>query len=197
MDSTQWNKSFSLVETLEPGATNGIRLGRSPYRMFRLLSMAALLVATPALYRQAIADVTTARISGIVEDSSGAALPGAAVVATDRETGIRTMVVSDGKGFYSFPALPVGTYRVEISKTGFKTYIQSDLLLRVNDSIRVDAILKVGDVAEHVDVVADAVHVETTTTQLGEVISDQKMEAVPLNGRSYTDLLALQAGVVA
>ncbi|HUK48340.1 MAG TPA: TonB-dependent receptor [Terriglobales bacterium] len=147
------------------------------------------------LLPSAMADVT-GTISGVVEDSSGAILTDARVVATNQETGIKMTVITDSKGFYSFPALPVGTYRVEVSKSGFKTYIQSDLLLRVNDSIRIDAALNVGDVMEHVSVTADAVHVETTSTQLGEVISDQKIEAVPLNGRSYTDLLALQAGVV-
>jgi Carboxypeptidase regulatory-like domain len=161
----------------------------------RLLAGVALLLTALWLHPRATADVT-ATISGVVKDSSGAILTDARVVATNQETGIKTRVNTDNRGFYSFPALPVGTYRVEINKSGFKTYIQSDLLLRVNDSIRIDADLNVGDVTEHVSVTADAVRVETTSTQLGEVISDQKMEAVPLNGRSYTDLLALQAGVV-
>ena len=161
----------------------------------KLFAGIALLVMAVSFHPGAMANVT-ATISGLVQDSSGAVLTDVRVVAMNEETGIKVTVITDSKGFYSFPALPVGTYRIEISKSGFKTYIQSDLLLRVNDSVRVDAALNVGNVTDHVSVSADAVHVETTSTQLGEVISDQKIEAVPLNGRSYTDLLALQAGVV-
>lgn len=181
----------------------------SSHTKFKLLAIDARSLLRPQLCVLAFAGLVfalllspkasanvTATISGEVQDSSGALLTGARVTATNEGTGIKTTVMSDAKGFYSFPALPVGTYRVEVSKPGFKTYQQVHLLLRVNDSIRVDVLLAVGDVQERVNVSADAVHVETTSTQLGEVISDQKIEAVPLNGRSYTDLLALQSGVV-
>jgi hypothetical protein len=143
----------------------------------------------------ALADITAAKISGIVQDSTGAVLPGAQVVATNVDTGIRTDVLTDAKGFYSFPSLPIGTYSVTVTKAGFKGYIQSGLLLKVNDSVRVDVVLTVGNIQEKVTVAADAVRVETTSSQMGEVINEQKIESVPLNGRSYTDLLALQPGV--
>lgn len=142
----------------------------------------------------ALADIT-ASISGIVQDSSGAVLPGTEVVVTSSDTNIRTTVVTDAKGFYSFPALPVGTYSVAVTKSGFKGYLQSGLLLKVNDSVRVDVVLSIGDIQEKVTVAADTVRVETTSSQMGEVINEQKIESVPLNGRSYTDLLALQPGV--
>jgi hypothetical protein len=158
--------------------------------VFAILSLVTLFLITPA-----VADITSATVSGVVTDSSGATLPGSLIVATNEQTGIRTAVTSDVKGFYSMPALPVGSYQLEVTKKGFKTYIQSGLLLRVNDSVRVDVSLAVGNIEEHISVTADAVHVETTNSQMGEVISTEKIESVPLNGRSYTDLLALQAGV--
>lgn len=171
------------------------RVFKLSWSISRVLVTLAMLALGLFLHPRAMADVT-ATISGVVQDSSGAMLAGARVVAANEETGIRTSVTADAKGFYSLPALPVGTYRVEVTKPGFKTYLQSGILLRVNDSVRVDVALSVGNLEEHVNVTAEAVHVETTSTQLGEVISDQKIESVPLNGRSYTDLLALQAGVV-
>jgi hypothetical protein len=85
---------------------------------------------------------------------------------------------------------------VTIRATGFKEYRQTGLVLDVNTSLRVDTALVVGQVTENISVAANAQHVETSTTEMGEVIGDQKIEAVPLNGRSYTDLLALQPGVV-
>jgi hypothetical protein len=154
----------------------------------------AYLVFVLVLHAAARADVTGS-ITGVVQDASGAMLPGAQVSAISADTGIRTNVVTDTKGFYSFPALPIGTYSVEVAKDGFKSYQQANLLLKVNDVVRVDVTLTVGNAQEKVTVAADAVRVETTSSQMGEVINEQKIEAVPLNGRSYTDLLALQPGV--
>lgn len=180
------SKSFCAVRAGLPASGLSILRGM----VTGLLLAASLLFASPAN-----ADVA-ARISGIVQDSSGALLPGAQILAINEQTGIQTTVTADGKGFYSLPELPIGSYRVRVSKEGFKTYEQSGLLLRVNDSVRVDVTLTVGNVAQQVEVAAEGVRVETTSTQLGEVINEQKIEAMPLNGRSYTDLLALQAGVV-
>jgi hypothetical protein len=134
-------------------------------------------------------------ISGLVTDSSGAVIPGATVVATDTQTGVKTTVTTDAKGFYSLPALPVGTYDLQISQIGFKTYTETGLVINANSALRVDATLSVGTINEKIEVRTDAVHVETESTQMGEVITGKTMTAVPLNGRAYTDLLALQPGV--
>jgi Carboxypeptidase regulatory-like domain/TonB dependent receptor len=134
-------------------------------------------------------------ISGLVTDPSGAVVSGATVVATDTQTGVKTTVTTDAKGFYSLPALPVGTYDLQVSQIGFKSFDQTGLVINANSALRVDAILSVGTINEKVEVRTDAVHVETESTQMGEVITGKTMTAVPLNGRSYTDLLALQPGV--
>jgi Carboxypeptidase regulatory-like domain len=136
-------------------------------------------------------------ISGVVRDSSGATVPGVQVVANEKATGVKTTVTTDSDGYYKFQELPIGTYDVEIGKTGFKTYVKTNLVLEVNDALTIDATLSVGSTGETVNVEANAVHVETTSSQMGEVITGDAMTAVPLVTRSYTDLLALQPGVVA
>ena len=102
---------------------------------------------------------------------------------------------TNAQGFYNFPALPTGKYEVRIKATGFEEYRETDLVLDVNNALRIDAAMKVGSVSQEVSVSSTAVHVETTNTQMGEVIGTTKMTSLPLNGRSYTDLLALQPGV--
>lgn len=134
-------------------------------------------------------------ISGLVTDSSGAVVAGAKVIATDTQTGVKTTVSTDAKGFYSLPALPVGTYDLEVSQIGFKTFTETGLTINANSALRVDATLSVGTINEKIEVRTDAVHVEAESTQMGEVITGKTMTAVPLNGRAYTDLLALQPGV--
>jgi len=134
-------------------------------------------------------------ISGLVTDSTGAVVSGASVTATNTQTGVQSNVTTDSKGFYNFPSLLIGTYTIQISQTGFKTFSQTGLVIDANSALRVDATLQVGAISEKVEVSTDSVHVETETTQMGEVITGKTMTAVPLNGRSYTDLLALQPGV--
>ena len=135
-------------------------------------------------------------ISGLVLDPSGSVVVGAAVTATETQTGVKSETLTDSKGFYNFPELPIGTYDVEISANGFKTFRKSGLVVDANSALRVDAELQVGQTTEKVVVNSDAVHVETESTQTGEVIEGRKIVSVPLNGRAYTDLLALQPGVV-
>src|SRR6202789_1450333 len=137
----------------------------------------------------------TATISGLVRDPSGAVVPDAQVIARNRQTGTVMSTVTDAQGFFSLQGLPVDTYDVEINKSGFKRFVQSGVVLSVNDVLKVDAVLQLGSAEEKVTVSADALHVETTSSQMGEVISGDTMTAVPLVSRSYTDLLALQPGV--
>jgi hypothetical protein len=144
---------------------------------------------------QAFAGVT-ASISGTVKDSSGAAIAGASVTATDVATGIVVTQTTNGQGFYSFQSLPLGTYTIEVQQKGFRTYRQTDLALDVNSALEVNAALQLGQATEKVEVSADMLHVETVSSQMGEVIENKQMTDVPLVSRSYTDLLALQPGVV-
>jgi Carboxypeptidase regulatory-like domain len=138
----------------------------------------------------------TASISGTVKDPSGAAIAGATVTATNTETGISQTQTTNGQGFYSFQSLPLGKYTIDVQEKGFKAYRQRDLTLDVNSALMVDVTLQVGQTTEKVEVAADALHVETIASQMGEVIEGKRMTDVPLLSRSYTDLLALQPGVI-
>lgn len=138
----------------------------------------------------------TGSISGTVADASGAVVPGANVTVLNTETGIKETTETNAQGYYTFPVLPTGHYTVTVRAKGFKEYAQTGLAIDVNSALRVDATLEVGAVTQEVSVTANTVQVETNSTQMGEVIGDTKIEAVPLNGRSFTDLISLQPGVV-
>ncbi len=135
-------------------------------------------------------------VSGTVTDVTGAVVPGAIVRAVNQETGIQQRVTTNALGFYSFAGLSVGRYTVSIQKQGFRPYRRTEVAVDANSSVNVDAVLQVGEETQAVTVEENAVRAETSDTQMGETISGATMTTVPLNGRSYTDLLALQPGVV-
>jgi hypothetical protein len=134
-------------------------------------------------------------VSGTVKDASNAVVPNATVNATNRETGIPYQVATNGQGFFSFPSLPVGRYDIAIQKAGFRLYRRTGVNVDANAELTVDAVLAVGEKSDVVTVVDNQLQVETTSTEVGEVITSARMTAVPLNGRSFTDLLSLQPGV--
>src|SRR5580658_8903797 len=167
--------------------------GRSAMRNRRWTVVAVLAFV---LFALALASASiTGSISGVVTDKSAAVVSGATVVATDTLTGVQTTQKTDAKGFYNLPTLAVGTYDLEIKQVGFKTYRQTGLVIDANSALRVDASLAIGSISEKVEVSTQAAQVETQSTQMGEVIEGAKMTSVPLNGRSFIDLLALQPGV--
>ncbi len=141
-----------------------------------------------------LADVTGS-ILGVVHDPSKAVVKGAQVTVTNTQTNLSQQTVTGDDGSYRFLALPVGNYTVTVTTPGFQQFNATDIVLKVNDELRIDIALRVGNVKEEMSVAADAVQVETENTQLGDVIDSKKMLALPLNGRSYLDLLGLQAGV--
>ncbi len=140
------------------------------------------------------ADVT-GTILGSVHDPSGATVVGAKVNATNIATNFVRETKSDSAGEYRLLALPPGKYRVSASATGFEQFTVTGIELNVNDQLRVDVDLKVGTVQESVTVEASTARVETESTQMGQVFDTKQITNLPLNGRSYVDLLALQAGV--
>jgi hypothetical protein len=161
----------------------------------RQLSVSLLLVLFLLATGLAWASITGS-ISGIVTDASGALVPNASVTATNTDTGVQSVIKTDGKGFYNFSDLPVGNYDVEVAQPGFKTFLKTGIHIDANSAIRLDVRLEVGQIAEKVTVRSDVVQVETQSTQMGEVINSEKILATPLNGRDFTNLLSLQPGVV-
>jgi Carboxypeptidase regulatory-like domain len=169
--------------------------GRAKRMALFLGSAFVLLLATNLLTLTAWADAGGS-VSGTVKDASHAVIPNATVTAINIDTGVQQHVATNGQGFYSFPELPVGHYDIGVEKAGFKPYQRKGIAIDAGSESAVDAVLEIGEQAEAVTVKENAVHTQTSDTQMGEVVSGAKMTAVPLNGRSYTDLLALQPGVV-
>lgn len=154
-----------------------------------------LVVAYSLLFAAALWAGDGGRISGTIQDSSGGVITGARVIVMNSETGAVRTASSDDHGAYVFAGLPVGHYNISVESMGFKPYRRTGVVLDVDGALRIDAQLAVGEQTQAVTVEEGSVHVETSDTQIGEVITGKKMTAVPLNGRSYTDLLALQPGV--
>ena len=134
-------------------------------------------------------------ISGTVKDPSGSVIPNANVTVREVNTGLSYQTNTDSKGHYTLPVLPVGHYELSVEATGFRSYQRKVIVLDTNAALTLDASLEVGSVAQTVSVTDNTLHVETASTQMGQVISGRQMTTVPLNGRSYTDLLSLQPGV--
>jgi hypothetical protein len=142
------------------------------------------------------AQVASGTIVGTVRDSSGAIVPGASITCKSVETGVTRMVVAGELGTYTIPALPVGTYDLEVSIAGFKTEVRKSIGVNVGASVDVNFTLTVGAAAEEVVVSAEAPQVNTTDASLGGLVADTAIRELPLNGRDWLQLATLQAGVV-
>jgi hypothetical protein len=133
----------------------------------------------------------TAQISGTVSDRSGAVLPGVQITATQSETGAVRTGITNETGSYVLPNLPIGPYKLEASLPGFRTFVQSGIVLQVNGSVVINPSLEVGQVSETVEVQANALMVETRATGVGQVIDNAQILELPLVGRQVTDLVVL------
>ncbi|MGB9433499.1 MAG: carboxypeptidase-like regulatory domain-containing protein, partial [Candidatus Acidiferrum sp.] len=156
------------------------------------ISIALILVSYAAVTR---ADVTGS-IQGVVRDASQGAIAGAQITITNVETNLKYQATTGADGSYHILALPAGNYKLTVAASGFRTFVENDIVVKVNDQLQIDLTLQVGSAQQDViNVEANAMQVQTESTQLGDVIDSKKMMALPLNGRSYVDLLGLQAGV--
>ena len=123
--------------------------------------MVAWIVLVGAIFESTAWAQATAQISGRVQDPTGAVLPGVEVTATHTGTGIARTAVTNETGSYVLPNLPIGPYRLQAALPGFRTYVQSGIVLEVNSSPAVNVTLEVGQVAETIEVQANASLVET------------------------------------
>ncbi|PYS16317.1 MAG: hypothetical protein DMG15_02550 [Acidobacteria bacterium] len=137
------------------------------------------------------AQATTAQISGTVKDQSGAVLPGVEITVTQTATGAKRTAVSNETGNYVLASLPLGPYMLEAGLPGFRTYVQSGIVLQVNASPEINIVLQVGQVTDQVEVQANAALVETHSSGLGTVVDNQRVVELPLNGRNVTELVFL------
>src|SRR5438093_274911 len=133
----------------------------------------------------------TAQISGAVQDQSGAVLPGVEVTATQTETGVSRMTITNETGHYVLPNLPLGPYRLEAGLPGFRTFVQTGIVLQVNSNPTINITLQVGQVSEQVEVQANAGLVETRSVSVGQVMETARIVELPLNGRNVQELILL------
>src|SRR5438094_2819751 len=132
---------------------------------------------------------STAQLSGTVRDQSGAVLPGVEVKATQTATGLERTVLTNETGSYIWPNLPLGTYKLEASLSGFRSFVQTGIVLQVDANPVINILLQVGQVAETVEVQADAALVETRNTGIGQVMDNVRVMELPLNARQVTELI--------
>jgi len=147
-----------------------------------------LMICCAGLWAQSAA---TSQVSGTVLDPTGASVPDAQVKLTQTDTSLVRTATSGPDGRYSVLSLPTGPYKLEVSKAGFRTSVQTGIVLQVNTNPAIDVVLNVGAVSDQVVVEAATTMVEVHTTSVGQVIDSQRVVDLPLNGRNPTDLVFL------
>ena len=140
------------------------------------------------------AQLNTGQVSGKVFDTSGAVVPAVEVTATSESTGAAQSSTTDTSGFYSFPSLPRGNYRIRVSKEGFRVSERSGVVVEAASRLALDFTLDVGQVTEAVSVTAQALQVQTGSGDLSNVVTERQLTQIALNGRNYTQLLRLIPG---
>src|SRR6266508_3525504 len=162
-------------------------------RLQRVACSAALLVlfTSAAAWAQG-----TAQLNGRVTDESGAVLPGVTVTATQTDTGFVRTTVTDDTGNYAMPNLPLGPYRLEVSLQGFKSYVQTGIVLQVNTNPVINASLGLGNLEETVAVEAAAPLVDVRSAGISQVVQQEQIVQLPLQGRNVTDLIMLAGSAV-
>jgi hypothetical protein len=138
----------------------------------------------------------TAQISGTATDSTGAVLPGVEITLTQTETAAARSAITNESGFYVVPNLPVGPYKLEASLPGFRSFVQTGIVLQVNSTPTINVALQVGQVTETIEVQANAAMVETRSTGVGTVIENSRILELPLVGRQVYDLVTLSGAAV-
>ncbi|MEA2541989.1 MAG: hypothetical protein QOH35_3355 [Acidobacteriaceae bacterium] len=162
-----------------------------------LVCWMAVLVCLPVLLCGTIqAQSSYGSSVGTITDSSGAVVPGAAVTLTNIDTGDRRTATTNAGGDYQFVNLPPGNYKVDVAATGFKHFTRTNVLVLVQGSTRVDAVLELGDVNQTVEVTSQAPLLETQQATVGQAVAGRAVTELPLNGRDVFNLLALAPGVV-
>jgi Carboxypeptidase regulatory-like domain len=145
-------------------------------------------VSAPSLWGQAVA---SGQISGLVTDPSGAVVPGTKITATQTETGLVRTTSSGPSGSYLLTNLPVGSYKLEVQANGFRSYVQTGIILQVGSAVNINVEMRLGQVSQHVQVSANARMVQTQSTSISQVIEQRRVIDLPLNGRNATELVML------
>ncbi len=173
-------------------------IGRKSTKLIARATIASILILACAVASQAAS--ATGSLSGTLSDPSGGRIPGATITLVNIALKSQFRTFSDGQGFYSFPALPVGHYDLIIEAASFRTAKRTSLTIDTDGALKVDVVLQLGEQSDTVVVsaseAATEVQVDAQATHLGELVTSSQMTALPLNGRSFTDLLAIQPGII-
>src|ERR1019366_3299729 len=148
------------------------------YRAVFLSVLVVMLLAIPLA-----AQLPTGTILGVVKDASGGVVPGATITATNVDNAQARTATSGSDGAFRFSSMPVGHYNIRIEASGFKTSMQTGLVLDVATEVTVNPVLEVGSAAQEVTVTGEAPLVNTSTSSLGGLVNEQQMADLPLNGR--------------
>lgn len=167
-----------------------INMKPATVRLVRLLALSLLLEGL------AFPQGNTAQITGLVTDASGAAVPAATIEVVQEGTGIRRRGLSNNLGYFTVTQLPPAEYRVIVQREGFRTFTRTGVSLTVGQTATIDVNLQVGQVAESVEVAADAAQVDTQSATIGAVVDQRRIRELPLNGRDATQLIGLLPGIV-
>src|SRR5437016_2377530 len=165
-------------------------------RSFGRFGIAIVVLIALGTTSLAFAQTATATIVGVVKDTSGALIPGVSITIKHTETGQTRTAISSGSGSYNVPLLPVGAYELTTTIPGFKQQVRSGINLVVGQQAVTDLTLEVGAAAEQITVSEEAPLVNTTLSSTSGLITEQQVKDLPLNGRSFDQLLVLNAGVV-
>lgn len=158
--------------------------------------MTRILIGSLLLAVSMFAAEPTGTLAGTISDPSGAAVVGAKIVAANIQTGFKRETQSGGDGGFVLPLMPVGAYQVNVEAIGFGKYQQAGLQLNTDQSVTIQVRLKVGTAAETVEVTDSAQMVEARSGALSQVVNEQKIVELPLNGRNAAALVLLSPGVV-
>ncbi|MBS1810544.1 MAG: TonB-dependent receptor [Acidobacteria bacterium] len=163
------------------------------FRQFGSLCFLVLSVALLAI--PSLSQVDTGTILGTVKDATGAVVPNAKIVLTNKGLGVTQRAETDENGRYIFTPLKTGTYQVEVEAQGFKKAIRSGLELNIQQQAQVDFSLQTGEISQTVEISAESPLLQTTESSVGQSVSGQTINDLPLNGRDWTYLARLSAGV--
>jgi hypothetical protein len=157
-----------------------------------LIALILSVIPNARLHGQAI----TGTVVGTIHDASGAVIPGTTITATNNNTGIAQSAVSSDQGDYTIPNVAPGTYKITAQAKGFATAVVIDSPVQVQQTTRVDFTLAPGQTSQEVNVTGEAPLVQSTTSDLGHVIESRQIQALPLNGRLFEQLVTIVPGAV-
>src|SRR5882672_6539255 len=163
-------------------------------RTLRALSLGALILLLTA--SSSSAQLSTSELSGRVTDTSGAVLPGVSVTMTQTDTQATRAAITDADGAYVIANLPTGPYRLEVTLQGFRSYVQNGIVLQVGATPTINVSLELGNVAETITVEGAAPLIDVKSSGIRDVVENERIVELPLQGRQVTDLIVLAGGAV-